>query len=311
MGNQDVRRTEPIFGLKTPVLFAHRGGVLEAPESTVRAFTYALETTRTDVLELDVQLTRDGEFVVWHGPELTNVRIEGVSNRPAARDRNRIHQYAWEELDGRAWVADPEVKGIPDAQVDLSNVPADPERCLIRFADLLVKFQGVPLNIEMKKSFKRQINTSTRKGLKDNIEAFIQILKSDPSPDRKKLVVSAVGDYIEEYRALAGDKCLTGVSPSELLALQFKDIDMSCRAFEAPHSYLASSREVIERVRRCKGSTFVFLTEFGPLLPAIDDRPEIPKEKIFYILDRGVDGIMTDRPLAVRRIMDEWIRKHP
>jgi glycerophosphoryl diester phosphodiesterase len=59
---REIRR-EPIFGLPTPLLFAHRGGVREAPESTVKGFTHALEA-RADVLELDVQLTKDGAFVV-------------------------------------------------------------------------------------------------------------------------------------------------------------------------------------------------------------------------------------------------------
>lgn len=41
-----------------------------------------MEFDRADVLELDVQLTRDGQFVAWHGPNLDNVRIWGkISNR--------------------------------------------------------------------------------------------------------------------------------------------------------------------------------------------------------------------------------------
>jgi len=66
-GNDAFSRIDPIFKLKTPILFAHRGGVLEAPESTARAFRYALDVAKADVLELDVQMTRDGRFVVWHG----------------------------------------------------------------------------------------------------------------------------------------------------------------------------------------------------------------------------------------------------
>ena len=75
MQTHDCRhcRKDPIFKRKTPLLFAHRGGAGEAPESTEEAFRKAVEN-RADVLELDVSLTLDGEIVVWHGPGLKNVR---------------------------------------------------------------------------------------------------------------------------------------------------------------------------------------------------------------------------------------------
>lgn len=100
------RRREPIFNLETPILFAHRGGVLEAPESTVMAFDHALKNARADVLELDVHLTRDGEFVVWHGPKMSNVRIAGEPDKPSEREHNKIYKYKWEDLDGQAWVGE-------------------------------------------------------------------------------------------------------------------------------------------------------------------------------------------------------------
>src|SRR5262249_34979990 len=101
------RRIDPIFGLETPLLFAHRGGAGEAPESTELAFDNAV-TVGVDVLELDVQLTRDRKFVVWQGRKLDKVRIAGQDNEtPRMRSRREISEYSWEELEGKAWVADP------------------------------------------------------------------------------------------------------------------------------------------------------------------------------------------------------------
>jgi glycerophosphoryl diester phosphodiesterase len=68
----ELRRSDPIFQMKTPLLFAHRGGAREFPESTKEAFRKAYDLG-TDVLELDVQLTKDKKIVVWHGPKLDNV----------------------------------------------------------------------------------------------------------------------------------------------------------------------------------------------------------------------------------------------
>jgi glycerophosphoryl diester phosphodiesterase len=309
-GKDRSSRIDPIFKLKTPILFAHRGGVLEAPESTARAFQYALDVAKADVLELDVQLTRDGQFVVWHGPDLNNVRIEGVSDRPADRDKDhkKIYDFYWAELDGKAWVADPEVKSLDENQIDLSGVPKEDDRRLLLFDVFLKRFSAAPLNIELKESFKRHINEGDRKGLKDNVRAFSDILNADPG-NRIKVVVSAIDEYIDEFREQNGKKYPTGLSTKEQLILHTIGIKMKGRAFETTHSRLLTTREIVDRVRKAGGATFVFLTEFGSFLPAIDKK--VPSKKdIFEILDRGVDGIMTDRPQSVREIMDRWIASH-
>jgi len=303
------RRRDPIFDLETPLLFAHRGGALEVPESTIIGFRHAIEKAKADVLELDVQLTGDGGFVVWHGPELDNVRIKGESNRPSQRPRKRrkIYHFAWSDLNDKAWVADPELLKLREEKVDLSDVPEDPDRCLMLLSDFLSKFPDIPINIEMKKSFKRKINETNRRGLKDNIRAFTGILGIDPG-NRSIVVVSAFDDYIDEFRELNGDRFPTGLSIKEQLTLQFFNIDMTNRALETSYNERLSSNRIIEKVHESGGSTFVFLTGFGFLLPAIDK--EMPSdEEIFEILDRGVDGIMTDRPESIRSIMNRWIEQ--
>jgi glycerophosphoryl diester phosphodiesterase len=50
------------------VLVAHRGGSKIAPENTLAAFRQAVDVWGADMLELDVHLTRDGVPVVMHDP---------------------------------------------------------------------------------------------------------------------------------------------------------------------------------------------------------------------------------------------------
>lgn len=300
-------RTEPIFQLKTPLLFAHRGGVLEVPESTVKGFRHALEFAEADVLELDVQLTRDGKFVVWHGPDLDNVRIEGQENRPSKRSANRknIGHFEWKELEKKAWVADPGVKYLERDKIDLSDVPMSEDRQLLLLSEFLEKFTDIPLNIEIKKSFRKKINNIDRKGLEDNIRAFSVLLKKDQG-NRPIVVVSAGNDIIKEFRKINGEKFPTGLSIIEQFLFMIKSRNMKNRVLETSYHKLFSSKRLVKKVRKSGGSTFIFLTEFGPLLPSIDKDPD--EKEIFTILDRGVDGIMTDRPRQLRRIMNEWIR---
>ena len=51
-------------GLPRCAAIAHRGGARAYPENTLVAFEHALSDHRMDVLELDVQRTKDGVLVV-------------------------------------------------------------------------------------------------------------------------------------------------------------------------------------------------------------------------------------------------------
>ena len=53
-------------GLRAPLHISHRGGALVSPENTMFAFERAVREFHTDVIELDVHATRDGEIVVAH-----------------------------------------------------------------------------------------------------------------------------------------------------------------------------------------------------------------------------------------------------
>jgi glycerophosphoryl diester phosphodiesterase len=166
-------RSDPIFGGATPILFAHRGGAKEVAESTRMGFRHGIRGS-ADVLELDVHalnLDRDGqerEFVVRHGPALTNVRIASLAepkqSHPSAptKRENDIRKWNWADLKGKAWVADPwdwiDSHGTekPIEKVDLSNVPRCDDRLLMTLAEFLVEFPNFNANIELKDSFTRE-----------------------------------------------------------------------------------------------------------------------------------------------------------
>jgi glycerophosphoryl diester phosphodiesterase len=71
----------------SPLVIAHRGASIEAPENTLRAFARALELG-VDGIELDVQVTRDGVAVVFHDSSL--MRLTGT--------RGRLADRTWAEL---------------------------------------------------------------------------------------------------------------------------------------------------------------------------------------------------------------------
>jgi glycerophosphoryl diester phosphodiesterase len=306
-----LRRIEPVFGLRTPILFAHRGGAQEKPESTIMSFEYALAEPRTDVLELDVQLTRDREMVVWHGPGLGNVRIVGVDDNPEnrPRDRCKIGHFTWEQLCDKAWVADPPKK-TDEPFTDLSKVPTDPARRLLRFTDFLAWLAprpDVPLNIELKECF-----------TKDDLSPFIAALTR--AGERRRIVVASNRNegLLAEFRRRTDGRYPTNLPAGPLLKAYLAQLpgwlggqNLVHRAVEAPYPAWTTPERLIRQVREAGGSTFVFLTSF-PLVKALDTLPlsDDYGRKVIDVLNRGVDGIMTDLPLRVRLIIDAWSQQH-
>ena len=54
----------------------------------------------------------------------------------------------------------------------------------------------------------------------------------------------------------------------------------------------------------------VFITHFA-CVPGLDEEPgRVTQEEIDELLERGIDGIMTDRPCEVRALMDDWLRRN-
>ena len=308
MPNTTPHRIDPFFNLKTPLLFAHRGGVKEAPESTKKAFLHAREKARAEILELDVQLTRDGEIVVWHGPGLDNVLIEGESRNPKKRSRRNIDEFDWSELDGKAWVADP--------WNNLADVPREDDRKLLLLSQFLREFPDDPLNIELKGSF-ASVPDKSEQTLKNNVDRFLHIVDQGRN-DRPIVVVSAKKGIIREFRKQDAERQPEGISSAELdkrlyptnltgleqLEFIFLGREMKRRADETSYPGFLSGRKVVDRVKKCGGATYVFITAFGPFRSLDKNIPD--REKIVSILDRGVDGIMTDRPKSVREIIEDW-----
>ncbi len=64
-----VASKPPFAGVTGPVIVAHRGGSLEAPENTLAAVKHGIEVG-SDWQEIDVQLSKDQRVVVMHDDTL-------------------------------------------------------------------------------------------------------------------------------------------------------------------------------------------------------------------------------------------------
>lgn len=111
---------------------SHRGGSAENLENTLSAFKHALKVG-TELIELDVQLTKDGKVVICHDSGL--LRCTGV-------DKN-ISDLNYDEL--------PPLK--PCLPVDFCNGVPSPvceDRKIPLLSDVFTLFPSVPVNIDIK-----------------------------------------------------------------------------------------------------------------------------------------------------------------
>jgi glycerophosphoryl diester phosphodiesterase len=121
-------------GLRAPLHISHRGGAGLYPENTMHAFNEAVRRHATDVLELDVRLSRDGEVVVWH-----DETVERCSDGTGT-----VSALSWKELfalDAAYRFTPAEGSGFP-----LRGKGVTP----VRFEELLTALPSTRLNVELK-----------------------------------------------------------------------------------------------------------------------------------------------------------------
>jgi glycerophosphoryl diester phosphodiesterase len=121
--------------VKTPLIIAHRGDSVHAPENTLAAFHRALEKG-ADGVEFDVQLSQDGVPVVIHDYDLKR-----TGGRPETVDSLTAKQLG--KIDVGSWFA--RKKGTAeDAEFSQQTVPT-----LVEVLETLKVCRG-PIYIELK-----------------------------------------------------------------------------------------------------------------------------------------------------------------
>lgn len=111
------------------LILAHRGASDARLENTLPAFTHALERG-ADGVELDAQLSRDGEVIVFHDPDLARL----------AGRQDRVEHLTWDELARVQLHRDQRIPRLADL---LAAWPTD------RWLNVELKAGGAPLAKEV------------------------------------------------------------------------------------------------------------------------------------------------------------------
>ncbi|HEU4456664.1 MAG TPA: glycerophosphodiester phosphodiesterase [Longimicrobium sp.] len=250
-----------------PLLMAHRGGAALAPENTLTAFRQALEWWRSDILELDVHATRDGEVVVIHDEAVD--RTTDGSGPVAAHALGELR-----ELDAG-------FRFSPDA--GRSHPYRGQGITIPTLAEVLDAFPGTRVNVEIKdgraQARTREVVAAAGAGSRVLIAAARRAFR-----DRMGDYAGAVSGSEEELKHFY---LLHRVRAARVFRPR---VD----AFQLPLRH--RGREVVSArlVRDAHAHNI-----------AVHVWTVDTVEEMHRLLDAGVDGIVTDRPDRLARVLHE------
>jgi glycerophosphoryl diester phosphodiesterase len=250
------------------MLVAHRGGARLAPENTLVAFRQARELWRADMLEMDVRLTRDGHVVVIHDPSVD--RTTDGSGLVAELTLREI-----QALDAGYRFQDP--SGSHPFRGEGVRVPT--------LEEVLMTFTDVWINVECKEppAARPLAETVSRLGAEDRV-----LIAAESEKSRR----GAVG-----YRGPWGASQRQGML---FWALHFLPGG-------SPYTPAADILQVPERWKGLRVVTPRFVREahrhnIPVQVWTVDDEDDMRR-----LLHWGVDGIQTDRPDRLARLLSERV----
>ena len=264
------------------IAYAHQGGAWESPSSTLHAIGHALEAGATGV-ELDVHATADGELVVCHDATVdrTTEARGSISSFTLAELRAMDFSY-W-------WIPGADVTpGRPEAEYPFrGRAPADPSFGIATLREVLERFPGVVLNLDIKQT--APVVAPYEESLARLLAEFGRtddvIVASflDPATDAFRAVAPAVATSAgtmataEAWRAAQAGAVLPDIPAvafqvperqGDLVVVDERFVAAAHRAGKAVHVWTVNDAESMER-----------------------------------LLDLGVDGIISDVPTTLRGVL--------
>ncbi|MBI5118667.1 glycerophosphodiester phosphodiesterase [Candidatus Poribacteria bacterium] len=256
------------FSGPKPRMFGHRGSSGNAPENTLTAFEMAVEAG-ADILEMDVYATRDGHIVVMH-----DQMLESTTN--GAGPVSSITLADLKQLDAGYRFTPDKGKTFPFRSKGI-RVPT--------LREVIDRFPDIPFNIEVKQNEPR-IERATFELLKELGHAEITLLASEH-------------DFImERIRQLDADIPTNFCSSEALEFLQrlhqdkWRDYDPLGDALQIPEEYYdipVLTPALVEAAHRLGIEVHAW---------TINEEADIRR-----LLEMGVDGIMTDYPERLAKVV--------
>lgn len=269
--------------------YAHQGGALEAPASSMFAMSNAKQLGLGG-LELDVHRSSDGVLVVFHDDRV---------DRTTAH-RGLVSRLTWDELskmDNAYWYM--QDRGVVSQANELDmdfcyrgRAPFDQQFAILRFDEVLDSFPQMLINVDIKNSHQNS-NPYEHQVLRELEKA--NALERTIIASFNELSLAVVREELPEMSTSAG--------PSEISEFYFalrssrqEALDVASSspyvAFQIPRYYgeiELATKEFIDTAHEAGKAIHVW---------TIDDANDMNS-----LIDLGIDAIMSDRPSVLAELL--------
>ena len=256
-----------------PLLIAHRGGARLAPENTLEAFRSARRDWEADILEMDVRATADGRIVVIHDATVDRT-CDGTG---------RVADLTWPELrEMDAGYRFRDLDGRHSFRGRGVRIPL--------FREVLEAFPDARLNVDSKAP--------------EAAAGLVELIRHHGA-EHRVLVAASEEKHREDARGYAGPWGASAVQVRLFWILNrlrlVRLYPMKADALQVPVEW---------KGRRVVTPGFVRAAHRAnvPIHAWTVDEPDVMRR----LLGWGVDGIQTDRPdLLARILVEDWGRPPP
>lgn len=259
------------FGTRRPRVIAHRGSSGTHPENTMVAFQQAVEDG-ADILEMDVHLTRDRHVVVCHDPTVdrTTDGSGRIANMTLAELTALDAGYRFSADGGKTFPFRGQGVRIPT------------------FEEILAAFPQMPMNVEIKVNDPRLVGT------------FLDMLgKHDRFKDVMVLVAAEAAELMSRVRAQQ-PLAVTGHSSPEVKRF----LALSLLHLPGLFKPKAPAMQVPYRRNWFRVVTPSFVRHAHRLGMEVHVWTINQESDMTDLLQMGADGLFTDFPGRMRRLVD-------
>ncbi|KAL6476720.1 hypothetical protein MHYP_G00152190 [Metynnis hypsauchen] len=269
---------------------SHRGGSGERIESTMEAFTHAVEVG-TEMLELDCHMTQDGHLIVSHDDNLLRQTGHDVS----------ISSTNFEEL--------PLYKERLEVTFYAGRYSTGSDRKFALLEDVFRTFPKIPVNIEVKEKNRElieKVSALVKKYDREDITVWASV-KSDIMKECRKVNSSMPYMFTETRGLQLLLLYYTGLLPFVPLGesfLQYYLPQVINRTY-IPDSAILRNRMVISLIEKLtlRKGLFQHLKDRGIQIHLFVCNEEQDIEAAF---EAGATGVMTDYPT----LLSNYLRMH-
>ena len=260
---------KPYFDCPCPQIIAHQGSSLELPPNTVEAFELALNQG-ADIIELDIWLTKDEEWVVVHDENL--LKITGINKN----------------------VGELNLLEINSLDAGYGFYKNNTER-----TSLIAKQHKIPSLEKIFKTFSdERINVEIKDSNLSGLVSLIDLINKYKMSDNI-LIVSSHYSVIKKFRKMTSYQIVTAASRSDIIGMMYWSwlplYEFKFDAFQLPFYSKTVEKHNMNHASWLKEKQEKQLEVHYYTL---DDTTDI-KQAILI----GANGIITNKPRAVYDIL--------